>query len=340
MYRWYLYIILFSQATLLLNGQEIHFSQINHPEILINPACTGHFTGNFRIGTGFRSQSKSVSIPYETFTAWGDYLHEFKKPERSSLGLGVFLYDDNAGEGSLHTTSGYITVSVIKGFNQDNSFKAALGFSVGIINRTINISRLVFDSQWNGTFFDPSISSGEPFSGNSLFAPDFNFGGLACWEISKNLQTSIGTSLMHINRPKLTFYEVENRLEHRLIVHGTAKHRINEWLQVNPGFYYSSQQGVDIMMFGANMLIIKENMKFLTGLWYRFERDIIPHLGVMAKNFLIEFSYDVNVSKLHLASNYHGGFEISLITIFSKKPSRYGCSDFTISKYMEPIQGF
>jgi type IX secretion system PorP/SprF family membrane protein len=328
MQKWLLNILFLGFGASMLNAQEIHFSQITNHQLLINPAYTGHFTGDFRIGTGYRSQGESLSVPYKTFAAWGDFKHEFAKPEKGAFGLGLYLYNDIAGEGSLQTTSGSLSAAYIKGFNADNTFRAALGFSVGVINRTVNISSLTFDSQWNGTIFDPSIANGEPFNGNSLFAPDFNFGGLICWEVNENLYTSIGSALFHINRPKLTFYEAENRLEPRLVIHALVKNRINDRLQVNPGFYYSAQQGVDVMIIGANLLIIDNEVKFLTGLWYRYERDIIPQLGLLINDFLIQFSYDANVSKLHLASNYRGGFEISLVKIFTTKPSRYGCSDF------------
>lgn len=328
MQKWLLNILLFTFSAFLIHAQEIHFSQITNHQLLINPAYTGHFNGDFRIGTGYRSQGESLSVPYKTFSAWGDYRHEFAKSESSAIGLGLYLYNDNAGEGNLQTASGYLSASFIKGFNADNSFRAALGFSVGVINRTINMPGLVFDTQWNGTIFDPNIANGEPFTGNSLFAPDFNFGGLICWEINENLYTSIGSALYHINKPKLTFYEAENRLEPRLVIHALVKNRINDQLQINPGFYYSAQQGVDVVLFGANLLIIEHDLKFLTGLWYRYERDIIPHLGVIVRDFLIEFSYDVNVSKMHIASNYRGGFEISLVKIFSTKQPGYRCSEF------------
>jgi type IX secretion system PorP/SprF family membrane protein len=312
----------------MLSAQEIHFSQITNQQLLINPALTGHFNADFRFGSAYRSQGASLSVPYITYSAWGDYYHDFEKLRNSAIGVGVSAYNDNAGNGGLQTSAAYLSASFIRGFNHDNTFRASLGFSIGFLNRSIDVSKLVFDSQWNGTVFDPGIAIGEPFAGTSLFAPDFNFGGLISWDVNENLFTCFGASLHHINRPNLTFYEAENRLERRLTVHALVKNRVSDIFQVNAGAYYSAQQGVSEVLLGANLLIIRDDMIFLTGLWHRFERDIIPHVGVIVRDFLVEFSYDVNISKLHIASNYRGGFEITLIKTISYRQNRHRCHEF------------
>jgi len=311
-----------------INAQEIHFSQFNNNQLLINPAFAGHFDGNIRIGGSYRSQGASISVPYTTYSAWGDVHLEPEKISNSSIGLGLCIYNDNAGEGSLSTTSGYFTASFTKGFNHDNSFRATLGFSIGFINRSINFSKLVFDNQWNGTIFDPDIASHEPYMGNTLFAPDFNFGGIVCWDINEKLHTNAGVAMHHINKPNLTFYDAENRLEYKLIFHGLVKMRVSDLIQVNPGIYFSNQVDINEVIIGSNLLLIKEDLKLITGLWYRVERDIIPHIGIIYKDFIVEFSYDINVSKLHIASNYRGGLEISIVKTFSTKPNRLGCNEF------------
>ncbi len=311
-----------------ITAQEIHFSQFANNELLINPAFAGHFYGNIRVGASYRGQGASISVPYTTYSGWGDVHIEPKNINRSSIGLGFCIYNDNAGEGSLQTTSGYFTASFTKGFNHDNSIRAALGFSIGIINRSINFSKLVFDNQWNGTIFDPNIASHEPYTASSIFAPDFNFGGIFCWDINEKFHANAGAAMHHINQPKLTFYDAENRVGFKLVFHGLLKAQINDLLQVNPGIFYSNQVGINEIIIGSNILFVKEDLKLITGLWYRVERDIIPHIGIIYHDFILEFSYDINVSKLHIASNYRGGLEISIIKTFSFKQNRMKCNEF------------
>ena len=322
------YLFLFILIAGQLSAQEIHFSQITHNQLLYNPAQSGMFEGDLRFGGTYRSQGASISVPYTTYTAWGDFRIEPARLKRSAIGIGLAMYSDNAGEGGLRTTSGYLTASFIRGFDRESRFQAALGFSIGMINRSVDFEKLVFDSQWNGTVFDPNIASGEPYVSNSLFAPDFNFGGLLQWQISERLKAVLGGSFHHINKPSLTFYEAENKLENKLIIHGLVFGKLSENLMITPGFHYAAQQGINEMMLGANLHILKEGLGFFGGLWYRYERDVIPHAGLIFDGFLLEISYDVNVSKLHIASNYRGGFEISLCKTLDIGNKRDECYEF------------
>jgi len=311
-----------------LQAQEIHFSQISNNQFIINPANAGTCDGTLRIGANYRSQGAAISVPYKTFSAWAETHFEPQNFNRSTIGFGISLLSDEAGDGGLKTTAGYLTASFIKGFNKENTFKASLGFSVGVMNRSIDFSRLVFDNQWNGTVFDPNVASGEPFTDNSIFSPDFNFGGSIFWEVNEDSKFNLGAALHHINRPKLTFYKSENRVEQKLVLHAMAKQNIGENYQLIPGIYFANQQGVNEILAGTNFLIIQNEMKFITGLWYRFERDIIPHAGIMINGFIAEFSYDINVSKLHIASNYRGGIEISIVKTISVNNGRTKCYGF------------
>ena len=311
-----------------LPAQEVHFSQFDNNPLLINPALAGHFEGSLRLGAAYRNQGAAISVPYTTYSAWGDAHLEPQRLQRSAIGTGVYLYNDNAGEGALATTSGTFAASFIRSFNRDNTFKAALGFSVGIINRKINFSKLVFDNQWNGTVFDPNVASGEPFTSSSLFAPDFNFGGLVCWQINQKTNTSFGLAMHHINRPKLTFYDDENRLEPKIVAHAQVFLQLDETFELRPGAFFATQRGANELMAGADLVIRRGDLALVAGVWHRLERDIVPRVGITLNGLAIQFSYDVNVSKLHLASNYRGGMEITVVKTLSLNSNRKGCHEF------------
>lgn len=321
-------ILFFTTLFFTLNGQEIHFSQIANNPLFYNPASTGLFDGDFRIGASYRSQGRSISVPYTTYSGWGDTHINLNRTGSTGLGLGVSFFSDNAGEGSLKTTSGYLNASLVKGFNRDNTFRAALGFSLGFINKSVDFTKLVFDQQWNGTIFDPDADSGEPYNGNSIVSPDFSFGGIICRDFNKLIKATIGASIFHINKPKISFYESENRMDYKLVFHALLNLKMNEQIQIAPGAYFAVQQFSNELMLGSNVLFVNDNMKFITGIWYRHERDIIPHLGFYVQDFTVEFSYDINISKLHIASNYRGGVEISLLKTISVKNKTPGCNAF------------
>ena len=56
-----------------VNGQDIHFSQIFETPLLRNPALAGLFSGDIRVQTVYRSQWNSVSNAYSTTSANLEY---------------------------------------------------------------------------------------------------------------------------------------------------------------------------------------------------------------------------------------------------------------------------
>lgn len=311
-----------------LNSQEIHFSQILNNPLFLNPASTGLFDGDFRIGTSYRNQGSKISVPYSTYSAWGDAHFEAGNSGNTAFGLGLSFFNDNAGEGSLNTTSGYLNAALIRGFNANNSFRASLGFSIGAINRSVDFSKLVFDNQWNGTVFDPDIGHGENFTSNSIFAPDFNVGGIICWDINDRYRSTFGVSMAHVNKPKLSFYSEGYRLKNKFSFHGLMQIKLNEQIYLLPGACYTIQEFANEAMAGTNLYIVSDSFRFISGLWYRHERDIIPQIGIFMDDFTLQFSYDINISKLHIANNYRGGVEIAIFKTFVTQKKYPGCNVF------------
>lgn len=51
---------------------------------------------------------------------------------------------------------------------------------------------------------------------------------------------------------------------------------------------------------------------FYCGMYYRLQDAFIPIVKLNYNDFTVAVSYDLNASKLRAASNFRGGFEISL----------------------------
>jgi len=309
-------------------SQDIHFSQFNNSPLIINPALTGNIDEEFRVGINYRNQGESITLPYKTFSVFLDSRLIPNFLRNSEIGIGGLFYNDNAGDGNLQNSTGMLFSSFTKGFNRDNTFLATIGFSVGFFNRSVNIAGVTFDSQWNGTIFDPSIANDEPFINNSVFAFNFNFGVLISYSFSPKIIAKIGSSINHVNRPKVSFYDSDYRLDQKYIFHGDVKVELNKFVSISPGFMYSTQGENYEALFGSNISFGESDLKINCGLWYRFERDIIPVVGLIYDNYYLSLSYDVNISNLHRASNYRGGYEISLIKSFSINKKYLPCRSF------------
>ncbi len=309
-------------------SQDIHFSQFYNSPLIINPALTGNINEEFRAGLNYRNQGESITVPYKTFSVFLDSKLIPNFLRRSEIGIGGLFYNDNAGDGNLQNSTGMLFSSFTKGFNRHNTFLATIGFSVGFFNRSVNFAELTFDNQWNGTSFDPTLLSNEPFKNSSVFAVNFNFGMLISYSFSRKIIAILGASLSHINQPKVSFYESDNRLDQKYIFHGEVKVELKKSVSISPGFMYSIQGENYEALFGSNISFGENDLKINCGLWYRFERDIIPVVGLIYDNYYLSLSYDVNISNLQKASNYGGGYEISLIKSFSINKKYLPCRSF------------
>lgn len=64
---------------------------------------------------------------------------------------------------------------------------------------------------------------------------------------------------------------------------------------------------------GGNDGEAKNSIAIFAGGQFRYKDAFIPAVGFeVFKMFLFSFSYDVNVSQLHVASNRKGGMELAL----------------------------
>ncbi|RLD60062.1 MAG: hypothetical protein DRJ05_05345 [Bacteroidetes bacterium] len=308
-------------ASFMVSGQDIHYTQMYSTPLYVNPAFTGNHECDFRAGVNYRQQAASFTIPFETYSAWGDTrVQPGFLGRRSWIGLGGNLYYDNAGDGALKKIQGMFLTAFSQGFNSDNSLYGSLGIGFGITNRSVDINKFIFGNQWDGTrlIFDPdNIPSGESFESSSIFYMDFNIGLSVHHLINNKWLYEIGISGSHINQPVESFYGLkDNKVGMKLIVSATAQHLLTKKILLKPEAYFVTQQGVQETIVGGNVVFGLSGVKLIGGLWTRIGRDIMPTVGLEYDTFVMTFSYDVNVSTQRIASEYQGGFEFSLIKRF------------------------
>lgn len=57
----------------------------------------------------------------------------------------------------------------------------------------------------------------------------------------------------------------------------------------------------------------KENIYLKAGIWYRLGDAVNFLVGMNHNNWQLNFSYDLNASRLYVASNYTGALELSIV---------------------------
>ncbi len=311
-----------------LFSQDIHFSQFYNALLIVNPALTGIGAFPVRIGLLYRNQGRSITVPYKTYTAFIDGRFTLKRLKHTWFGVGVAAYNDHAGDGVLSNNMAALSFSITRGFNRYNTFLVSMGFSVGVLNRSVQFSKLIFDDQWNGVIFDPNLGNNEPFTTQSIFSPDINFGVLFSYAFNNDMKLEIGSAIHHLNKPRTSFYDVDNRINWNIIVHGRMEFTVDNKITIVPAIFYSIQANTKELIFGGNVFYGSSGFKLIGGMWCRWGSDVVPTIGLKYHLYNFMLSYDVNISVLHQASNYMGGIELSLIKVFRKRTSRYPCSEF------------
>ena len=128
--------------------------------IYLNPALTGDFDGTMRFTGNQRSQWRSVSRPYNTIGISAESREEFILP---SMYHAVNLFHDVAGDGNYRTTEFNLTTSYRFYLDNDSTHAITPALQLGVNHRNIDFSKLNFDNQFNGYYYDPTLPTGELF---------------------------------------------------------------------------------------------------------------------------------------------------------------------------------
>lgn len=250
--------------------------------LLLNPALTGTAEGNMNIGLNYRSQGKSITVPYVTQSGFIEYkiLPEFLK--RDWAGVGATVYQDKAGDGNLKSTFGALYASYHKGLDYNNNYFASFGASMGFGNKSVNYAGLLFDSQWDGYQFNALIPSRESNSAYSLSYWDFSAGTMFTYSPSNKFSSFAGVSLLHINNPKETFYiDSKNQAGRKFIIHGGLDWKIYNNVYLQPKFSFSLKKKASEFLMGTNFLFMKNEIRIYTGIWTRIKRDVMLPVGAL-----------------------------------------------------------
>lgn len=325
-------------------AQDIHFSQFYMSSLTLNPATAGAFK-DINATTNFRDQWKSVSNPYKTFALAYDMKILRDNFQNSVFGIGLNVFNDRAGDGSLSTSQASISFASHLRISTNQTLSAAIQGGFG--QRSINFSSLTWDNQFNGFAYDASLSSNEPMNSNSFLYPDLGAGIL--WQYKKNenrmngnegIESSLGFSVSHVNQPKFAFYPASNNFLYiKYVVHGNLFYGIkNTPVSIVPGFVFYKQGPAQEIQAGSLINYkLRENSKYTgnishrtiaAGAYYRWNDAVVIATLLEMANYSIGFSYDVNISALRKASYGRGGFEISLRYVFPANGSSDAAARF------------
>jgi type IX secretion system PorP/SprF family membrane protein len=333
--------------TLSVHAQDIHFSQFFQSPLLLNPALCGQFNGSYRLGINQRTQWRSVTTPYSTF-AFGADANNITLPDgifNSEDGNfkelpfhgGFSVYSDKAGDSQLKT-SGFNLIAAQQ-FKVPFDEKATLsaGAMMGFTTMKIDYSKLTYDSQWNGTNYDPN-APGKVFPRASRGYFNLNLGATYSRPINDKQSFTAGISLYNLSRPKQSFFnEGYVKLDTRFNLHGSYRYKYSNVLTFEPMLLLMRQgKFTEFNLGGLAHYTLSEKPWTRNGLYggvfVRAKDSCFFVAGMQYGTWNAAISYDINTSSLKPASNGRGGLEFSVLYTFSKFPRKQNAK--TCPNYM------
>lgn len=312
-----------------LRAQDPHFTQFFSSPLTLNPAFTGLFSGDFRIAGNYRNQWSSISTPFETGTVSADFgILKNTIPYNDIWGVGVLALYDRTGGGGLRNNLFGLSTAYHKGLDAEGRQTLAVGAQVALVQKRLDFSKLVFENQLTNQGFDPTLPNGEYVSDSHLSYADYNVGLLYNNSIGEYGDLYFGGSYYHITEPEETFLGEENRLHARYTLHGGGAFAPTPLTRVYTSALFMQQAGAQEISTGAALGLVVNGLPetptlFYLGAWYRWNDAINPYVGLELNSLQVGLSYDINVSSLKPASDYRGGFELSVIYIHQHRdPNR------------------
>jgi len=310
-------------------SQDVHFSQFNMNPLGLNPAMAGATSGLESI-INYRSQWRSVTVPYKTFAASVHGSFVKKKSSRNFFAAGINFINDEAGDGILKTNQVNLSLAYHIRINKTN--KIGLGFMTGWGQRKIDFTNFQWGSQYESGQFNSALEPGENYSNPTFSYLDFASG--IVWSFNNEagkikvtgnnyLKGSFGISMFHFNRPDYSFNNTGEKLWTKYVIHGNTLISIqNTKIALNPGFIFNKQGPNTLILVGSMVRYdLAQESKYTgnlkgaglyLGAYLRAGDAIVISSQIELSNYSIGFSYDTNISTLRPSSNGRGGFEISI----------------------------
>lgn len=278
-------------------SQDIHFSQFYDNPVIINPANTGNFSGNWRFISNFRNQTNSVNSPYKTTTLTFEH-PVYYYTEKASVGL-IYI-NDFASDNTLITNKIYLSTAYFRKISRKSYLH--LGFQFGYVHKKYSMENLSFPDQFDmGTgLFNPNSQTSEYLENQKKSYLDLNW-GLMWSRVTDILKIETGISMFHYNLPNESFFENSQNLPVKFNLHGYLIYTFENDIFLSPKMLYSIQKKASELLIGSDIgYNFENNTKVFAGTYFRggFFRNsdaFIARFGLLYKNFEYSFNYDLEL---------------------------------------------
>jgi type IX secretion system PorP/SprF family membrane protein len=330
--KWKTIILAFSLlfSGLLVDAQDVTFSQFLYSPSYYNPAATGIDIG--MLGTiNYRRALMYLPSRFETYAVGIDQsIHDTDL--KGIGGVGLFLVNNQEGEGSLNTLAFGVPISARVDLTDNWTLQA--GIAPVLYQKTINWDHLIFGDQLN-PYYGVVLPKSEATLQNaapSISFFDFDIGLWARWESDPSRQSNVyndvfdfGVSIQHIPEPNQSFFMEKSKLPSKYVVMARYSHSISDYRMVDskiqPVFMYEKQGTMQDFVAGVNYarpgfnvggffrreqnsLITFSELIFMAGVEVNLNSDMLSSMRL---------NYSVDVTMMSSKKKGNLSHEVSLI---------------------------
>ncbi len=293
------------------------------------------FDGDYRFAANQRTQWRSVTVPYSTFSLSADAFQPF---QQKNIAAGVQLNHDIAGDSRFRTFQLNFTGAYLLPLGADSSSRLSFGALAGVTNRNLSDAALRFDNQYDGYQYNASLPTGEVLARESRTYLNLQFGIGYFKSLSERNFIQAGIGIANLTKPRQSYFEVNSvTLDRRVNVHGMLNYALNEKIELIPSVLLQFQGKYRELIAGSQMryVIVREKGVYRAlraGIFYRSGDAGYLSVGLDYDQWIAGISYDINLSDLVPASRYRGGLEFSVIRTLSvfrpKRVQHRICPDY------------
>ncbi|TDO28964.1 PorP/SprF family type IX secretion system membrane protein [Sediminibacterium goheungense] len=298
-------------------AQDFTFSQFYEQPLLRNPALAGIFTGDIRVSLAHRDQWASVTTPFRTTSL--SIEHKLPVGNKNDLvTVAAQMSQDGAGDIRLKRTHLLPAISYHKSLSDERDSYLTASFMGGPVFSQFDPTQLKFGDQYQNGSINQGTMQTIKSSGYSYW--DLSAGLSYNTSFSDKTRFYIAAGLSHITNPVITSTTgsvsgfLSPRMSVNLGIHAPSGERGHVFGFADLFTQNGSKQVLGGLMYGINMREYDNGDPdiFYVGSFMRWGDALIPVVKIEFNHLSIGVSYDVNISRLKVVSNWRGGLEMTI----------------------------
>jgi type IX secretion system PorP/SprF family membrane protein len=301
------------------NAQDIHFTQFNLSPLTTNPAFTGMHEGLWRASGIYRNQWNSVTVPFATTGISVDAPLYRGVGSNTYFSGGINYFNDKSGDGNLMNNTAMGSLAYHKSFGREDNMSISLGMQGGLVQKSIDLSRLYFGDQYRNGGYQPNTT--QELLNNKINTYLANVGVNWGHRVGEKFGYQVGVAAFNLNQPLESFQRQKKNsqvgLGMRINTQIGAVWQATSRLAIMPAILYQTQTNASELVLGNEFKytlgdpdIRSVASSLFLGAWTRTGDAALITGGVEFKGFRIGLGYDITTSKLKTSSTGVGSFEI------------------------------